>query len=61
MEFAENDFKHAQGFASRSKVAAEAGSVVGGLTIRVLYDFKWLQDQPIIRMILFSHYFPTVL
>ena len=25
MEFAENDFKHAQGFASRSKAAAEAG------------------------------------
>ena len=25
MEFAENDFKHAQGFASRSKGAAEAG------------------------------------
>jgi hypothetical protein len=61
MEFAENDFKHAQGFASRSKVAAEAGSAVGGLTIRVLYDFKWLQDQPIIRMILVSHYFSTVL
>jgi len=25
MEFGENDFKHAQGFASRSKSAAEAG------------------------------------
>ncbi len=25
MEFSENDFKHAKGFASRSKAAAEAG------------------------------------
>ena len=27
MEFAENDYKHAQGFANRSKAAAEAGLV----------------------------------
>ena len=25
-----------------------------------LYNFKWLQDQPIIKIIVIPHYFPTV-
>lgn len=36
------------------------GLEIGGETIHILYDFKVLLDQPIIRIILVSHYFPTV-